>query len=241
MEIILSGARLGGAILVALVLWLPSSVRAVPVFINELHYDNRGADRDEGVEIAAPAGSLLDGWRLVFYDGRRGRAYATVDLSGRVIDAGQGYGFHHVSRSGIQNGAPDGVALVDAVGKVVQFLSYEGDFEATSGVAAGLRSVDIGVAEAGDTPPGSTLQLTGSGSGADDFHWTIGSSSFGRVNQGQRFDATPASIPEPSTLLLLLTAAAACIHRRRRREEGLSTDQGVARCLSVRGRPVPHQ
>jgi hypothetical protein len=36
-----------------------------PVFINEIHYDNAGADVGEFVEIAGPAGTNLAGWRLM--------------------------------------------------------------------------------------------------------------------------------------------------------------------------------
>ena len=62
-----------------------------------------------------------------------------------------------VDTPGIQNGSPDGLALVDAGGAVVEFLSYEGSFTATSGNANGLVSVDIGVSEPG--PIGQSLQL----------------------------------------------------------------------------------
>ena len=40
-----------------------------PVFVNELHYDNTGADQNEAVEIAGPAETDLTGWRLVLYSG----------------------------------------------------------------------------------------------------------------------------------------------------------------------------
>ncbi|MGI9240203.1 MAG: endonuclease, partial [Verrucomicrobiales bacterium] len=42
-------------------------VQAQAVFINELHYDNSGADTNEGLEIAGPAGTDLSAYRLVFY------------------------------------------------------------------------------------------------------------------------------------------------------------------------------
>jgi len=59
--------------------------------------------------------------------------------------------------NGIQNGAPDGVALVDAEGVVVEFLSYEGALTASNGPAAGSTSTDIGVSEAGTEPAGQSL------------------------------------------------------------------------------------
>jgi hypothetical protein len=72
------------------------------------------------------------------------------------------------SNSCIQNGQvdtttePDGIALVDSNGAVVEFLSYEGSFTATGGPANGQTSVDIGVSESTDTTPaGHSLQRTG--------------------------------------------------------------------------------
>src|SRR5699024_8204785 len=60
--------------------------------------------------------------------------------------------------NGVQNGEPDGLALVDASGEVVEFLSYEGQFEAADGPAEGMTSTDIGVAETSSTPQGLSLQ-----------------------------------------------------------------------------------
>lgn len=37
--------------------------------INEIHYDNKGADPRKAVEVAAPAGTDLTGYRIVFYYG----------------------------------------------------------------------------------------------------------------------------------------------------------------------------
>ena len=109
---------------------LASAAQATTVFINEIHYDNTGGDTGEFVEIAAPAGTDLTGWSVVFYNGSNGTTYGTQALSGVIGDQAAGYGFATVNRSGIQNGSPDGLALVDATGNVVQFLSYEGQLTA---------------------------------------------------------------------------------------------------------------
>ena len=37
------------------------------VFINEIHYENIGRDVEEGIEIAGPAGTNLEGWGLYLY------------------------------------------------------------------------------------------------------------------------------------------------------------------------------
>ena len=51
-----------------------------------------------------------------------------------------------VPASGIQNGSPDGLALVDGDGTVLEFLSYEGAMtRAPAGPPPGMTSTDIGV------------------------------------------------------------------------------------------------
>jgi hypothetical protein len=179
------------------------------VFINELHYDNDGTDSGEAIEVAGPAGTDLTGWSLVLYNGATGASYLTSPLSGAIPDQDDGFGTVSVSypANGIQNGSatqsgsPDGVALVDPTGGVVQFLSYEGAFTATNGPAAGLTSTDIGVAETGSTPLGFSLQLTGTGTHAQDFTWTApADDSFGAVNVGQDFTGGGGGSTSPGTL-----------------------------------------
>ena len=121
-------------------------------FINEIHYDNIGKDTGEAIEVAGPAGTDLSGWALVLYNGRNGASYRTKSLSGIIPDQANKFGTISFSfpRS-IQNGSPDGIALV-ANGKVVQFLSYEGTFTAVGGPADGMTSTDIQVAESNSTP-----------------------------------------------------------------------------------------
>lgn len=159
------------------------------VFFNEFHYDNTGtADVGERIEIAGLAGTDLAGWSIVLYNGNGGASYATIALSGIIPDQDDGFGTLSFTATGMQNGAPDGFALVDNFGRVLQFLSYEGTMTATNGAAIGLTSVDVGVSE--DPAPGAgfSLQLTGTGSSAGDFSWTAPSAdSFGGVNAGQDF------------------------------------------------------
>lgn len=159
------------------------------VWINEIHYDNTGADTREAVEIAGPAGTSLSGWTVVPYNGSNGAAYSpTATLSGTISNEQNGFGTVSVSILGLQNGAPDGIALVNGT-TVVQFLSYEGTFAATSGPAFGVgTSTDIGVAEVGNEAVGLSLALTGSGTTYQDFTWTAGvAASFPGRNPGQTF------------------------------------------------------
>ncbi|MDC8004196.1 hypothetical protein POV27_09050 [Aureisphaera galaxeae] len=159
---------------------------AADPWINEIHYDNNGSDTNEGVEIAGAAGTDLTNWSVLLYNGGDGSVYDTINLSGTIDDEGTGYGAVNFLRSGLQNGSPDGLALVDDAGTVIQFLSYEGNFTATSGAANGMTSTDIGVAEGGSSPVGESLQLTGTGNQYSDFTWSGPSThSRGDINSGQ--------------------------------------------------------
>jgi predicted extracellular nuclease len=165
---------------------------ATSVFINEIHYDNTGTDAGEAIEIAGPAGTDLTGWSIVLYNGAGGAVYDTDVLSGVIPDQQNGFGTVSFSYpvNGIQNGAPDGIALVNPSNVAVQFLSYEGTFTAVGGPANGMVSTDIGVSESGSEPLGQSLRLTGTGSAYEDFTWnTSAAASFGAINPGQSFGA----------------------------------------------------
>ncbi len=99
-------------------------------------------------------------------------------MGGVLPDEGAGLGAAAFPgpASGIQNGPSDGIALVEPLGSVVEFLSYEGTLTALDGPAIGETSTDIGVIEDDTTPAGFSLQLL---NGA----WTGPvASSFGLVN-----------------------------------------------------------
>ena len=162
---------------------LQAVVAALPaVRISEIHYDNTGTDAGERIEISGPAGTDLTGWSLVLYNGTGGAVYNTRALAGSIpatCDA-RGVVVLDYPSNGIQNGSPDGIALVDAGATVVEFLSYEGTFTAVGGPANGLLSVDIGVAQIGTEPLGSSLQRNGAAV------WTattpLGTNTFGACN-----------------------------------------------------------
>ncbi|MGI8542924.1 MAG: DNA/RNA non-specific endonuclease [Aridibacter sp.] len=177
------------------------------VFINEFHYDNDGTDTNEFVEIAAPVGTNLTGWSIIFYNGSGGASYAAQNLSGTVPDQPGGYGFVTVDQSGFQNGSPDGLALINNSNNVVQFLCYEGVFAATNGPANGMTCTDTGVEETSTTPTGFSLQLQGTGSVYGDFTWTAPKQNTkGTINTGQTFGGggtptpttTPTATPTPT-------------------------------------------
>ena len=128
---------------------LAGSVRAQAVFVNELHYDNASTDSNEAIEIAGPSGTSLTGWSIALYNGNGGTVYSTINLSGAIPNQCVNFGAVSVPVAGIQNGSPDGLALVNGLGQVIQFLSYEGTILAADGPAAGMTSTDIGIAEDG--------------------------------------------------------------------------------------------
>lgn len=176
---------------------LPASAQAV--FFNEIHYDNDGTDAGEAIEIAGPAGTDLTGWSIVLYNGANGQTYDTDALSGTIPNTCGGYGVVvlNYAVNGIQNGAPDGMALVGPGSVVVQFLSYEGTFAATNGPASGMTSTDIGVSEAGTSTVGHSLQLSGTGSDYTDFTWQgSAANTFGACNTGQTFQSPDPRINE---------------------------------------------
>lgn len=176
-----------------------NTAAAQAVFVNELHYDNASTDTGEAIEIAGPAGTDLGAWSIVLYNGNGGTAYNTTALSGVIPDQQDSFGTVVVNypTNGIQNGSPDGIALVNGAA-VVQFLSYEGSFTAVGGPAGGMTSTDIGVSEPGSTAIGDSLQLVDDPTTPGSLIWSGPSaSSFGAFNTGQTPSGTPAGPGDP--------------------------------------------
>lgn len=157
---------------------VPEPATLPPVRISELHYDNDGLDFWEFVEVEAPAGTDLTGWRVVLYNGNGGAAYDTKLLTGLVpATCGQrGVVTVDYPINTVQNGAPDGLALVNAAGTVIEFLSYEGSFTATDGPASGMQSRNILASQNNSTPVGTTLQR----SNVDT--WALAADNYGGCN-----------------------------------------------------------
>ena len=166
------------------------------VFINEFHYDNNGADSGEFVEIAVSSrfSGVPADISLLLYNGADGVSYGSAH-SLTTFTQGVTSGGHTLYSkliSGIQNGNPDGFALVVG-GVVTQTISYGGAFIGTSGLANGRTFTDIGVKQTGTESAGQfALGLTGSNAAPQIFSWTKFSSlphSPGQVNSGQTFTA----------------------------------------------------
>ncbi len=146
------------AMVAALVPAVPGGASDTP-FFSEIHYDNTGTDTGEALEVTAPAGMDMTGWSIVLYNGSTDVVYDTTTLSG-VVSAAGAFTVTYPS-NGLQNGSPDGMALVDPSSTVIEFLSYEGTFTAADGPAAGMTSTDIGVSESSSTAVGDSLQKVG--------------------------------------------------------------------------------
>jgi hypothetical protein len=174
-------------------------------WINELHYDNTSTDKNEGVEIVIenPSSYTLSLFEVTFYNGNGGSSYLTKSLSEFTVgDNVDSYHIYYLMISGIQNGAPDGLALSYAGGLISgQFLSYEGTFTAVGGPADGVKSTDMGVSETESTSSTASLQLTGNGIEYSSFLWVDpAAATMGSLNNSQFFSATPTITVSESSL-----------------------------------------
>ncbi|MEP7142288.1 MAG: GEVED domain-containing protein [Ferruginibacter sp.] len=174
------------------------------VIISEIDYDNVNTDNNEKIEIFGPAGTNLSGWKLILYDGASGLVYNTTNLSGTIATICGSYGVIVISYpvNSIQDGSPDGVALVNAGGQVVEFLSYEGSFTATDGPAIRMTSTDI-------LPGGSDSNtIAGDIERQSLTTWTFNAGTMGTCNAG----LIPASLCTGSTanLTAFISQTLAC-------------------------------
>ena len=199
-------------LLAALVTLLAPAAKADHVWINEFHYDNAGGDVDEFVEVAVRSGPAFNAadFSIALYNGSSNAPYGT-DMALTAFTASAPfpisgssetitfYTFSYPS-NGIQNGSPDGIALVNTVtNTVVEYLSYEGTMTAVGGIADGATSTDVGVSESGSMT-GTSIGYTGAGQAAEGFVFNlIATPTIGAPNTGQTLSAT-APIPVRRTL-----------------------------------------
>ncbi len=175
------------------------------VRFSEIHYDNVGTDAGEAIEISGPVGTDVTGWQIVLYNGSGGAAYDTKTLGGAIpatCDT-RGVIVTNYPSNGIQNGSPDGMALVDATGAVVEFLSYEGTMTAVGGPANGLTSHDIGATEDGTGPTGQSLQRNGSdvwGAPAQNTFGSCNDNDVGTVSAVDHITVAPVTAPAAGTV-----------------------------------------
>lgn len=121
--------------------------------INEIDYDQVGTDAGGFVEVKniGDGDAALDGIRLVLVNGDGGVEYDQVALTGSLAA-----GAYLRIDIEAQNGAPDGVALLDQAGSLLDSLSYEGE----------IRSATLGGATV-DLVEGAALPATTADSNTD--------------------------------------------------------------------------
>ena len=217
---------------------LASTSNADHIWVNEIHYDNTGADVGEFIEIGirTPNGSGFQAsdYAVELYNGNGGAAYLTSGIldTGAISDPisvteggeTEVVTLYTLDIAGIQNGAPDGFAIVNLTNSTVVdnlLYSYEGTFTATDGLATGLTSVALAADEGVFIDAGGSVGASGDGFGADQF----GPASFaafpttaspGEVNEGQVFTRA-APVPEPSSIAVLGLVGLVGVARRRRK------------------------
>ena len=151
----------------------PGTSRGV-LLLNEVDYDQPGADTLEFVEIynAGTDTADLDGIALVLVNGANNAEYLRINLNGllqpeqfavvssvNVAVATEALAFSLPANDSVQNGAPDGIALVDTVTlDVLDVLSYEGAITAAN---------IIGFSDPVSLVEGTPLAIDDPGSGTD--------------------------------------------------------------------------
>jgi hypothetical protein len=161
--------------------------------ISEVDYDMPSTDNAEFIEIYNPSASpvALAGKQLLLINGANGAIYATINLSGTI--AGHGYlviagpnvtvpapaikfdpGW---TTDKIQNGAPDGIALIDNTSHtLIDALSYEGSMTTINvpGFAAPISLVEGTPATASDTAsPGALCRRGNQDTNNASADWTL--------------------------------------------------------------------
>ena len=122
---------------------------AQSVWINEINYDNPGTDISEFIEVAGIEGNSLDNFSLVFINGSDTKTYLNYKLSGTIPNEKNGFGTVGFSFSNnmIQNGSPDGIALVKDSTEIIQFLSYKGQINNWEYNGSKYSSYDIKISD----------------------------------------------------------------------------------------------
>ncbi len=175
--------------------------------INEIDYDQPGTDTGEFVEIFNASGDdvSLTNLQLVTVNGSTGTDYQRIDLSlaattlapGEYLVVGTSAVLAAVPEgvvklqlplesNNLQNGSPDGVAIVDiAQGVIIDALSYEGAIDAGEIVGVGLFSfVEGTLLQLSDQGEGSLARLPNGIDTDDAAHdWTQAVSTPGQPNE----------------------------------------------------------
>jgi hypothetical protein len=182
------------------------TISAAPgeLIINEVDYDQPGGDTAEFIELLNPGTTPVDasGYTVVLVNGNNETEYNSVSLASVGTVAAGGYvvigppgfdgglpgGTAFVAFSGsqdnVQNGAPDGVALLDGA-TMLDALSYEGAINGYSGGSL-VEGTATPAADDNATAGLSVCRLP-NGEDTDDasVDWTLCSSTPGAANMAQ--------------------------------------------------------
>jgi predicted extracellular nuclease len=156
----LTSTLVGGLALCALVLFGAQPITAA-VVLNEIDYDQPGTDIAEFIELknTGPGDVDLGGYKVELVNGSGGGAaiYQTITLPSVILPAG---GYYVICANGVntnpcnldvapntdlvQNGSPDAVGLRDALGALIDAVSYEGNTGApyTEGTGTAVAASD---------------------------------------------------------------------------------------------------
>jgi hypothetical protein len=133
------------------------------------------------VEIAGlPELTLQDG-KIIPYNGN-GASYTPIGTYLVLSQSIKRLWYIISSYSRTSNGSPDGLALVDASNKVIQFLSYEGVFKATTSYWDDNRYWYSTSTETVGT------HFNGRGTKYSDFTWTAAVSTFGTLTKDKNLE-----------------------------------------------------
>jgi hypothetical protein len=165
------------------------------LLLNEIDYDQSGSDDAEFVEIVNTSGAdlALCDVDVVFYNGSGGAEYArialtgTVAMDGFVVVVGNGSTVTptdptYETSGGIQNGT-DGVALVSSsTGDVIDFITYDGTFDATELPAGVPTSLNVSIGADPASGDDSLIRCGTSGDPSADWAVSASSTSPGAAN-----------------------------------------------------------
>lgn len=156
------------------------------VFINEINIAGP-SKRSKTIEIAAVSGTNLLGYRLVVYNTRINRVKEDIPLTGIISNEDNGWGVLFFSVSSLSLIDSIAVAFVSPDDHIIDFISYGATFTPTRGVAFGQTSIDISKTIESSISRLSA-QRVGFGMAKKDFVWNLSDiSSYGSINDGQKF------------------------------------------------------